>query len=353
MKKNIIALAVASAIAAPVVMADAPTVYGIANMAVEMNSKGDKTGTGVNSVASRLGVKGSEDLGNGLKAVYQIEFAVNIDSNNETTTRTELKDGEYVYKSKTSGNLAARNQYVGLAGGFGTVLLGRHDTPVKMAQGTDLFDDGMGDNQNTTAIGWAGGENRLANVLAYVSPSFGGVTVALAAVAAEDNATDADKSMPGNALSGAVMYGSKKKGLYLAAAYEKADEHYKATEDSYMRLVAQYAVSGLVANAMYQIHEEKTGGKTVNKNNITASAGYKMGDFMPKLKVSVDNGDNSFEGTYIGAGLNYSLGKSTTAYIELNQFDKKMAANNGKSVENKNLEYKDYLATAIGIQHKF
>lgn len=351
MKKNIIALAVASVIATPVVMADAPTVYGIANMAVEMNKGGDKTGTGVNSVASRLGVKGSEDLGNGLKAVYQIEFAVNIDSNNETTTETEteFKNGKYVSKSKskTSGNLAARNQYVGLAGGFGTVLLGRHDTPVKMAQGTDLFDDGMGDNQSTTAIGWGGGENRLANVLAYVSPSFGGVTFALAAVAAESNATDKDKSMPGNALSGAIMYGSKKKGLYLAGAYEKADEHYAASEDSYMRLVAQYAVSGLVANAMYQIHEAKNlAGKTVNKNNITASAGYKMGDFMPKLKVSVDNGDNSFEGTYIGAGLNYSLGKSTTAYVELNQFDKKMAANNGNGT-------KDYLATAIGLQHKF
>lgn len=352
MKKNIIALAVASVIATPVVMADAPTVYGIANMAVEMNKKGDKSGTGVNNVASRLGVKGSEDLGNGLKAVYQMEFGVNMEGSNA---------------------LSNRNQYVGLAGGFGTVLLGRHDTPVKMAQGTDLFDDGMGDNQSTTAIGWKGGENRLDNVLAYVSPSFGGVTVALAAISAEGKS--GDKSTIGNALSGAIMYGSKKKGLYLAAAYEQADKYaapfFDASgnpasttvigfgEDSYARLVAQYAVSGLVVNAMYQMHDFKAtdtlNKETLSLNNFTASAGYKIGDFMPKIKVSVDNGNKGYKGgTYFGAGLNYSLGKSTTAYIELNQFDKKMAtASNlwAKPADAK--ASKDYLATAIGIQHKF
>lgn len=318
MKKNMIALAVAAAVAAPVANA-APTVYGIANMAVQNNAGGDKTGVSIDSVASRVGVKGSEDLGGGLKAVYKMEFGV-------TMRGDKAADGE------NKANLTARNQYVGLAGGFGTVILGRHDTPVKMSQPKDLFNDGLGDNTNTTSIGWKGGENRLNNVLAYVSPSFGGVKLVGALVPAQ---TGTDDSSIANAISVAAMYGSTKKGLYLAAAYEATDKYaLGATEDKYTRISAQYAVAGLVANAMYQIHDDGTN----NNNNIMLSAGYKMGKFMPKLKYSLDGGDA--KGSYIGAGVNYSLGKKTTAYLELNNFDDDMAG-------------KGYMATSIGLQHKF
>ncbi|NCN67201.1 MAG: porin, partial [Piscirickettsiaceae bacterium CG_4_9_14_0_2_um_filter_44_546] len=107
MKKNMIALAIASAIAAPAVMADAPTVYGKVNSVIQSNKAGNDTGMTVDSVASRVGVKGSADLGNDLQAVYKFEFEVQMDK------------GDI---------LKNRNQYVGLAGGFGTMLMGRHDT---------------------------------------------------------------------------------------------------------------------------------------------------------------------------------------------------------------------------------
>jgi predicted porin len=366
MKKNIVALAVASAIAAPVAMADAPTVYGQINMALEqMSSKdvnGDKvkadSGTQVNSRASRIGVKGSNDLGNGLKAVYKVEFEVQIDKS------SELKN---------------RNQYVGLAGGFGTVLMGRHDTPLKMIQAKDLFNDaGLSDNKPISgglgALG-AGGEVRASNVLAYVSPSFGGVKLMAAFIPKEDGSqygglqnntnTDADsESSLSDAMSFAAMYGSKKKGLYLAAAYNTWDK--QANLGNYnpvtktgqegsvdeLRITAQYTIAGLIANAMYQDFSGKGLKNSTQKGtNIQANVGYKIGNFMPKVKVSmVDRdknaaGDKYKDSTNYAVGLNYSLGKKTTAYVEY------AALENTAGTVTK--DKSEDTAFSIGMVHKF
>lgn len=352
MKKNIIALAVASAIAAPVAMADAPTVYGQINMALEQYSakdsagKTDKvnSGTQVNSRASRLGVKGSSDLGNGLKAVYKAEFEVQIDSGD---------------------TLKNRNQYVGLAGGFGTVLMGRHDTPFKMSQAKDLFNDsGLADNKPMAgglgAFG-KGGENRLSNVLAYVSPSFSGVKLVAAFVPKEDEdtaglaAADQKESSLTDIMSFAAMYGSKKKGLYLAAATDMASKNYvnakTGTDESatHLRLTAQYAVAGLMANVMYQDFSGKALDTTDQKGtNIQANVGYKMGNLMPKVKVSmVDRdknaaGDKYKDSTNYAVGLNYSFAKKTTGYVEY------------ASIENaEGVDKQDTTAFSVGLLHKF
>jgi len=333
MKKNIIALAIAAAVAAPIANA-APTVYGIANFAVQNNGGGDNangadTGMTVDSIASRMGIKGSEDLGAGLTAVYKFEFGVNPDVNNETKA-----DGTGY---KTKGNISARNQYVGLSGGFGTVLMGRHDTPVKMSQPTDLFNDGSLDNRAMTNIGFLnnseGGEDRVANVAAYVSPSFGGVTLVGALVPNEALGKDSELT---NIYSVAAMYGSKKKGLYLAAAINAADED--SGDQMFTRISAQYKAAGLVANAMYQMSDAAG----AEGNNITLSAGYKMGKMMPKIKYAMNSEDKSSgkEGTVLGLGLDYALGKKTKAYIEVGMFDEDLAGNK-------------YTSTSVGLQHKF
>ncbi|BBP46732.1 porin [Thiosulfatimonas sediminis] len=278
MKKNLIALAIASAIAAPVAMADAPTLYGQLNLNYAKIDGQDGT---VNSTDSRMGVKGSEDLGDGLKAVYGIEFSIDT-----------VADG-------SGASLSARNQYLGLAGGFGTVLMGRHDTPTKMTQVTDLFPDGAADIKNLTN-GLDSAEIRATDVLAYVSPSFGGVKVLAAAV------LDEDKTNNWNNV--AVTYGSTKDGLYLAAAYQEAD-----MDITYVRVGAQYKTGGLITSVMYQ---DNSGNDTAEGNFTQLQAGYKIGKFMPKVKYVMTSNDttNSDEDAF-AVGLNYSLGKKTTAYI--------------------------------------
>lgn len=289
MKKNIIALAVASAIAAPVAMADAPTVYGQLNLNY---AKIDGTdGGSINSTASRLGIKGSEDLGNGLKAVYGVEFG--LDS---------------VADASTNNVLSQRNAFLGLAGGFGTVLMGRHDTPTKMIQPSDLFNDGAADvNQLTKGV--YNGETRADDVLAYVSPSFGGVKILAAAILDEDGA-------PGNGdwVNVAATYGSTKKGLYLAAAYQDATED--NVDMTAIRVSAQYKAGGLIASVMHQDVSGDTAELAGTSGNFThIQAGYKIGKFMPKVKYAMADNDASGDDTGLAVGLNYSLGKKTTAYI--------------------------------------
>jgi predicted porin len=178
--KKLLPLAIAAAMAAPAAaMADA-TVYGkihaaydITDTSINWDDDIDQiykdTVTRLNSHNSRVGIKGSEDLGNGLKAIYQLEFAVDI-----------AEDGE-------GGLVKGRNQFVGLAGGFGTVLVGRHDTPLKMSQGKfDLFNDTYADMKRVIP-----GEDRLGNVGAYVSPDFAGFTFVGAMVAGEEGDADA------------------------------------------------------------------------------------------------------------------------------------------------------------------
>jgi predicted porin len=159
--KKILPLAIAAALVAPAAaMADA-TVFGKVHMIVQSYDDGSDSVWRTDSVASRLGVKGSEDLGDGLKAVYHLEFGVNPDA---------------------GSTVSNRNQFVGLAGGFGTFLAGRHDTPMKMSQGK--FDE-FGDLPHGDIESVIPGEDRLSNVLAYVSPAMSGLTFVGAAVAGE------------------------------------------------------------------------------------------------------------------------------------------------------------------------
>ena len=333
MKKNLIALAVASAIAAPVAFADAPVVYGQINVAVDsVTDEGMRT----SDRDSRVGIKGSEDLGNGLKAVYKMEFGIKVgdafDGNADAT-----KDG-----------ISGRNAYVGLAGGFGTVLLGRHDSPLKMSQPTDLFGDStyadIGKDTMTGNLGLNGnaGENRFNNVVAYVSPSFSGVKLIAAGVGAEDGTDDSNLA---NAYSVALTYGSTKDGLYLAAAMDNADEIVSGAgqEWNHTRISAQYKTGGLVANAIWQdfnadVADAKEG------TNIQASVGYKMGKFMPKAKyATTDFADTAKkDGSAYGVGLDYALGKKTTAYVEYVSSDKKMLDAADSST-----------AVSVGMVHKF
>jgi len=115
MQKKLIALAVAGLVAAPAFAQSNVTVYGILDAAVAYGKSGDTTYTGLqNGVLSgnRFGLKGSEDLGNGLAAVFTLEQGFNIG------------DG-----SPNSGKQFHRQSWAGLKGGFGTVALGRQYAP--------------------------------------------------------------------------------------------------------------------------------------------------------------------------------------------------------------------------------
>jgi predicted porin len=168
---------------------------------------------GVNR-ASRLGFKGSEDLGNGLKAIYQIEFGINLnDTNNNVLSNSD--------------SITYRNTFAGLAGDWGTFLMGRHDTPMKISTGKlDLFSDTMADYNGT--VGFR--DLRADNVVAYISPSWSGFQLAAAFVPSGGatgggNGLNLEEDSIADTYSIAAIYSNGP--FYASAAFENLNsEHF-------------------------------------------------------------------------------------------------------------------------------
>jgi predicted porin len=169
MNKKLISLAVAATMAAPTAAMAEAILYGKLHLSLDYVDWDNNaySSWGINRGANmwgsdrnnRIGVKGSEDIGNGLKAIYQVEFEIYLSPNDND-----------VY-SGNNGGIDMRNSFVGVAGSFGTILVGRHDTPYKITtQRLELFADTMADNENTVGLDdW-----RVDNTIAYISPSFSG-----------------------------------------------------------------------------------------------------------------------------------------------------------------------------------
>jgi predicted porin len=253
MNKKLLTLAIAAALAAPAIApstasaeaivygkvnvsidyADVKNVvlptYGLVNGSLAKTADGeDFTGWGMSSNgyipgegrASRLGLKGSEDLGNGLKAIYQLEFGVNLNDTNDNVT-------------SNSDSITYRNSFVGLAGDWGTLLMGRHDTPMKISTGKlDLFADTMADYNGT--VGFR--DLRADNAVAYMSPSMSGFQLAAAIIPA-GGATGGGRglNLEENSIAGAYsLAGIYSNGpFYASAAWEAlGNQHFNTLANS-------------------------------------------------------------------------------------------------------------------------
>lgn len=124
--KGLIALAVASLFSAPVLAQSSIQLYGVADAFVKYGKvMGDDT-AGVDDgglAGSRIGFRGEEALGNGLKAVFLLEEGVNLDTG-KSCCMSGADD-----KPNGGSQAFARQAYVGLKGSFGQVALGRQYAP--------------------------------------------------------------------------------------------------------------------------------------------------------------------------------------------------------------------------------
>jgi predicted porin len=225
MNKKILALAIGAAFASPAAFAATGNVdiYGQLTLSVDYlntdaSSPADDNLLRVSSNSSRIGFKGSEDLGDGLKAVWQIESQLNMDGGTANTAGP----GGALGPDNFSTNL--RNTYVGIAGGFGTVLLGKHDTPYKLGTAKlDIFADTAGDYNNI--VGNVNGSNafdlRPGNVIAYISPMFSGFHAAVAYVAG----AEVSNGSAGDFDAWSVMGMYENGPLFASLAYERHNRY--------------------------------------------------------------------------------------------------------------------------------
>jgi predicted porin len=329
---------------------------------------GDRAnGFDVVSRATRLGFKGTEDLANGLKAIWKIELQVDIadrggscaaglDSIYSLGSPT-LNQGNITGNCDTADFITARNAYVGLAGGWGTFLVGRHDTPFKMSTGKlDLFADTLADYNST--VGFV--DIRTNSAIAYVSPSWSGLSFAGALVAphvyssnnsvfqGSDEAFVARKSSDADSLAeayslaltydnagffasvayenvsgdwwdawtgGGLGFGQTSSAFgvvpatALAASWNQPGYAYNSDDSSKWRVGLGWTGMGFTIGGLYEWEDNVLGIKGADGERWQLQAGYTFGNNM--IKAMYGEGDFSvsqaysyanFEPDYIDAG---------------------------------------------------
>ncbi len=322
MQKKLIALAVAAlGLTASAAFAQTNvTIYGLMDASVDVVDNGDPTvgaqGIRTNKIssnASRIGFKGVEDLGDGLKAVFQIESGINADN-------------------QAAGTLNNRNTYIGLAGEWGSVKLGNIDTPYKTStRYLDLFADHLADNRNLMGVGAISFDGRASSSALFESAEYSGFKFSASYVAgAELAATNGQDK--GNAWSLAATYsngpwygslaherhnfGSLATGTLAAGALANVDKQEHAS-----KIAVGYKVDAFRVGLAYEhTNDDLTAATTKAHNAWTLAGGYTFGGNNEAKLAYTHAGDLSGTSN-TGAkqwsvGVDHILSKRTKVYAE-------------------------------------
>ena len=312
MKKSLLAVAVAAALPAFAQAQSSVTLYGILDASVEYSNDeansvanfvngtvtpGDSTlklNSGLQS-GSRFGVRGSEDLGGGLRAVFTIEHRLSVDTGNTA-------GGGFGSGNGTFWNGQA---WVGLAGGWGQLTAGRQYSPIFWALIPADF-SGYGFYNNWAGFTGTGftsitpqGPIRLDNSLSYRSPTWGGLTVYAVYAFGEVTAANVADT---NDIWG-IAAGWQLGGLYLGAGYHSIDTTVAGGLESVLAATASYKFSSFGLSVGYTV-QDFVGGADVS--TILGSAFLNIGPGQIIFNVaSID--PQGFAGLRNDTGLQFGL----------------------------------------------
>ena len=282
-----------------------PSFYAKVNVTPVLNKPdhGESSGDLVSN-ASRIGLEGDYALGDSLKLIYQAEYQVNPGDDNFTNF-----------------NLTQRNTFIGLKGGFGTVIVGRNDTPSKIVQnGIDLFNDLNGDIRTLFRS-----EIRPNDVILYTSPTKSGFTASYAAIIdGQDNIGDRlTKST-----SASVTYAQ---GAFL---FGVAMDNDVVNVDSF-RLMSRYREGNLQLGLMYESAKTARG----DKSGVVASASYKIDKLV--LKAQTGAADQKREGgAQSSLGVDYNIDSTSRLFTFVTR----------TSADNRAINNDQY---GVGFEHNF
>lgn len=332
MNKKLIALAVASAFAAPMAMAaTGVTIYGQMGVSIDSvdgdNAVGSLVGgerrTRVSSNNSRIGFKGTEDLNSDLSAIWQIEYAVQMDQQGYTQPQAS---------NDLQGAVSLRDTFVGLSSKrMGALTLGTQESPLKTSTGPlGLFGDTLGDYRSVfTKL-----STRSDNSVKYTSPSLGGLVFrgmyGARNEAGNDNLSDPQMWAASLVYSGGPFYGT--------IAYE--DNKNVSATDVTSHVKAWRAGIGytLMGNTKFGLAYEKndaeglTGLTTNDGSAWYASVSHKIGNMTLGLAYTdrdeytngADNGAQQYT-----AGISYAFSKRTSVYGLYTKVDNDTNGTNG------------------------
>ncbi len=323
MQKKIIALAVAAAFSTPA-FADVGF-YGIVDAAVASISasgqKSDLIATSGAASQSRLGVKATEDIGNGLTAVAVLEYALD----------TQVSDG----------TLTARQEMLAVAGDFGTVATGYLQTAAYdfLAKYDPIYGSGSSAHSIVAATHLVGsGAQRAQRAVAYISPNISGMTFAAnyaTALVGLGNLTKASTATTGLKSSAVILSANYAvDALSVGAVYAKTSNDNTTGTAANIATTSEFAIGGSydlgVAKLMGTYQSSKS--TDMAKNDIV----YSLAAVMPVATgaVAVMYGankvqeDSALSATALTAGYLHTFTKSTTGYLVVSNVKNGSGTNN-------------------------
>ncbi|HXH01750.1 MAG TPA: porin [Candidatus Competibacteraceae bacterium] len=326
MRKSAFALGIAIALGMSAAQADT-TLYGSVRLSVNYFDPSYDMAPGfaepeeiwdVVNNASRLGVRGTEDLGGGLKAVYRYEFGVD---------------------ASDSGNFTGRLAYVGLQGGWGEFTIGRQWTPFYNALALNDEFNGRLSGVAYYASG-IGGTVRLGNQLIYSSPDFGGFKGQLGLVV--------DGSDPDNEDVDLVQVGANyiNAGLTLGAGYSDN----QATDQSVWGLYAGYQFAGFYVAGTYLSNDDTE----VDAYDILAR--YTFGNNIVRATWGRADPDQGEEADTWIVGFQHNLSKRTRVWVEYGNTEDPGLLGAAPVITDNNQvvgTFDDANNLSIGIRHDF
>lgn len=327
MKKSLIAIAALAATGA--FAQSSVTLYGVADIAV---GKTNNPGLGLtndtfqaiasntlNNGTSRFGLRGTEDLGGGLKAGFNFEGGLS------------LADGS---ANKSGGQLFSRAANISLLGGFGELRAGRSLTTSFYSVASWELTGAANYSVVAKQFNWAGADPRDSAQIMYNSPDFGGVKVSASTV------------LKGN---GMYVVGGQNKSKYdLAATYANgpvtASIAYNKVQDGNkgLALGGKYNFGAFQVAASYNDSETNAG--------ATLAKGYTLGGStqLGAVTLTLDIArDTKFKDTDVLVEGKYALSKRTFAYAAVLRDGKgKVTASNPTGLTN-------VTGYSVGVRHNF
>lgn len=280
MKKSLIALAVLAASGAAMAQSNV-SIYGIADVVIHNDKSANPAQDGTQMTSggfstSRIGFRGTEDLGGGLKANFQLEQGINLVSG--------------------AGGTFNRQSWVGLSGGFGEVKFGNTTTAyddIATAAGPG-FDSNVFDSSDIMFTQDAY-TSRPGSVIYYATPDFGGFSAAASYSlnTAKNDYTSLRLSYAAGPLAVNLGYQDES---------DANNEKFTVVNGSYdfgaFKLLAAYGTLSTADTDEYSIAVEVPLGGA-----MTASFGYAATDTTGQTKA-----------TGFSGAITYSLSKRTSVY---------------------------------------
>jgi len=327
MKKTQIALAALALVASTAALADGVTVYGVLDVGLQSVNNGTTTtrsfGGGGTESPSLIGFRGAEDLGNGMKASFNLEAGLN-------TGNGALDNGSYSHNGATvaagsavSTSIFGRAMNVGVEGDFGSVKAGVIMDPAFLAAlGVDPR--GMGNGSGTALNSWGyttGYSPNLlqgifnANSVMYTSPNINGLqfsgSYGMGGTAASRQ--DGTQSIGITYAAGNLNFAGWSNTIYADTANAKAVTN--SGVGAGLAISETLSVKGFINKVQTYSTANVV---TAERNTVGIGGTYALQDNL-KLTVAYYTKDNNMvansDNTMTVTNLTYGLSPRTSAYV--------------------------------------